>query len=1072
MKRLMALFAVGTVGLGISMGSHAANECRLKYKYGNSGNQYQWVNQGANLNLSRNNVGELSNVGTNDMRVTLEYKDLLGNTRFEDITLIRSGSLTIALPPTPLIGKHLRKIYCGNHATVTDTQTYINQFGNSAINIVNNARTTATTNVTNFVNSQVNQFTQQQGLNWRTTSQQAIDDVEAAFANAQAAATQTVANLQNDFPEVNDAINSTNNFSWNLSGSVIEQTQTNINDIWSELRRLDNKYQVSQTAGNLVSVNLSSDFPEIQNLVAHRCEFSPAYINSFDQRLQNLRREFARLDSKYRFSERGQNIQKALIHLSQQQMAAFNKLGSLKPCQVDLMSVVNAAEKDFVNFQRYVGNVANELSKLQAVQFKGSQAEFFRQAQNLLQSTEALLRELEAQRQRKARMEEADKAHQKAFEKVRNDIGPMHDFFEDKFGGDIVIAIGVMIKEQLPTWLTRDHERLKKNLEDEQRAAQAYHDAIVEYDRGMAMVGQRYGRWTQAINATVVSATQTRITIPDATKLIASLKRVPKFEAGNRAIESAIKCHQQFLNTLAQGAAVAGEILKQYQSAANTVTNQVLPDDVRNALHEYSQATLALANAVDWDETANTVGQSFQNSQRLVDSLTPLFNGDVTEANFQQRIQRILDGITTQASNELSRNIGNANNQFGRLQRQFGAWVSAREEFMRVSARHRNDAFRDTLKVADAALDLSGVWEEIGTHWSELRQCAADIQSKTANATQQFPSRLMAFINNKVQVVANALPPAIKTALTNTKNEADQLNRRYNQFLQAVTEANTAWNEFIAAKNIAVGSFQPLPTQNTTNLLHAAVDKFDAFDSKMQTVNSRWNSAMQKQGQFVTSLNSLKNSMGSVLGEGAADVVGLTYPAFNHNLVAQQLSQTGSLANKWELAKNTLPERLAAFLSGGLSPQVVSAVEQGLQQMQQKHQQIQSCLSNSTTARQFIGSNQRRNQAINNTVNGLQNDAQDVIDSLASLLPPSFNILNQVNGVLIEAGELADRIGNIGSTARNNIQNLVQSGINDLAAAKTCVLNNRNFNTDMRDDLLQDLNQNSSTPTMRRRISR
>ncbi len=1055
-----------------SSSSWAANECRLKYKSGNSGFRYQNVDQGRTTNLTRSNFKEAYNVGRNDMQLTLEYVDAFGRTQSEKMTLIKSGSATIPIPPVPLFNKKLKSIKCQRVATVIDTLAYTQRLGSSAGNIVSQATRDATTAINTAAQNTANLFSAQNAAQLKSRSEIAIADVRNALAAAKRGANNTTnkvrTNLARSFPEVNAAAAATQQYTWQVSDAVVSQGRQNIEATLAKLNQLDKKYKVSQTASALVSVNLAKDFPEINSLKNVRCRVSSSPLVKFQGGIANLKKELEKLDRKYKFSQGVKNVSQALVKIPSSSQRLLKTRVDFGKCSQAFGSFKRELASDYLLLNRYLASVLTELKKLRASQFKGQQGKFFQQIRKLITTTEQLLRELKAQEKRKNDMEAAEKAHEKAFERIKKDLGPIQDDLEKLPGGELIVAAGLEIKSLVPEWLTDDPKRTQQLLTAEIKAAEAYRKAIQEHEDGKLKVKRKFDQWVEQSGQTIKMASQLKIKLPRNSQLLKTLAAVPNLQALWQVGHTAVKCMD---TALAHAIKVAGTILdviEQYQKNVVKATLKSLPSDVAAALIELNASVVGLQQASDNAITLDDYNKAKNEFSATINSLMQLLNQDPSANNFQTRIDQLFNKLRADII-KLRRAGVTVEKKLSKAKAAAVRFSSAQAKLNQLGKKYRRQLAQDVFTVIKSAVGVEVQWNAVMAIPKQMADCADKFAVPLERSIKTFTSRLRKLLESKAQVAANAIPKPIKDKLSISLSGFREVQSKFVSLQRSVASAKTAFEQFSTAQQLAINSLVPLPKSDAVSRTQESVNKLNSLNQKLAKANDDWAQLNRAQQTALRQMADLANAMRSQANELRKDAQQLKYTAFNGNIIASQASGANNLIALWGKAARTLPNRLASLATGGLSAEIEAQINQGLNWMNSKQASLNSCISTAATKRSSIMSNSVKVAAVNRTIAGLNAEALAVINGLKSLVPPKPNLLSQVSGILNNAKQLISRLDGMKTQAANNFLSQVSSLRSQLNQAKSCVVNNLNQVDSKKSELLGLLNQPAQRNTRSRR---
>ncbi len=1062
MKKQLGFIVTLVMGFGLNS-VQAANECRLKYKNGTSSYQYRYIDKGQTITLLKSNFIEGQNVGRNDMKLKLEYKDLLGNSHNEYLNLIKKGGITIALPIIPLIGKTLKKVECKSYATIIDTEQYIAQFGSSVSSLVSQANTAAMASVNVAVNTAKNAFNPSAANTYKTNAETAIQVVVNAFNAAKNEVHSIPANLRTNlnqhFPEVNQAVNASSGYAWKLGSSVITQGKQNINNTLTEINRIDQKYAVSSTVSKLVSINLAKDFPELNRLKNNKCNLTTNSVIQFNTSFNSLATELGKLDKKYKFSKTVGKLTSTLITVSSKDRTLLRKFSKAKNCNTQWQKLQTQLDADANALGKYLARVKAELSKLKAAQFKGRQSAFFVEVQKLVKTTDALIKEHQAQQRRKNNMQKAQLEHARAYKRISNDLGPIQDDLNSFPGGFLIVETGLAIKNNVvPDWLTDDPKRLQQLLSAEIKAAEKYKKSIEVHQDGKLKVNQKFQAWLKQTGSTVKSATRLKIRLPRTNQLISLLSRPPKLQVIDKAFNTVSGCVKDFITLQFGVVQVIQKSIQQYLNNISKIAQDAIPVDVRKALNELNNAV----NDLSKKTISAAMGDSLKNTKSSLDKslnkLWRLFKQDPTKNNFANQFKNLFQQVK-QNLHALKADGTKASSDVKNYGTSIAKFFGAVDKLKRVMARHDISAWNDVKHLLNTATDVKVKWNEVNKLVNEVLLCADTFNRLIGQAEITFISRLNKLLESKVQVAVNSLPQNIKQKLQAIKSDLNSMQTKYNQFENAVNNAETAYQQASISRNDAVSSLVPFPKSDAPKKAQAALEKFNNLKLKLQTVDSKWKSLNTAQQKLTNDLGQLVTQMISKGTEVAADAKKLSSIPFDVSLVSSQLSGINNVYNKWNNAVSTLPSRLAALATGGMSTQIEAQIQQGISYMNSKNSELVTCVNTASTKRNSIGSQQQKTDAITQTLAGLHAQATAVRISLNALLPPTFNILNDIENTINKARVLSDRMVAIGTDASDQFMSNISSQLSQLNMAKNCVVSKHTMIGNKKIDLMNLINQ-------------
>lgn len=1071
--RQVVLPLISLLGLSLfSSSSWAANECRLKYKSGSAGFRYQNVDQGRTTNLTRSDFKEAYNVGRNDIQVTLQYVDILGRTQSEKMTLIKSGSVTIPLPPLPLINKKLKSIKCQRVATVIDTLNYTQRLGASASNIVSKATTDATGAINTAAQNAANLFSAQNAQQFKTRSEKSISDVRNALAAAKRGANNAASNVRTNmarhFPEVNTAVTATGKYSWQVSDAIVSQGRQNIERTLAKLQQLDRKYKVSQTTSQLISINLAKDFPELNSLKNLQCRVSDSPLVQFKGGLQKLRQELSKLDGKYQFSQGVQNVSKALITIPSASQRLLKSKVDFSKCEQSWNRLKKELTSDYKVLNRYLNSILRELKKLRSSQFKGQQAKFFQQVKVLLSSTEQLLRELKAQQAREDDMEAAETAHAKAFERIKKDLGPIQDDLEKLPGGSLLVMVGLELKSFVPAWLTDNPRRTQQLLNAEIKAAKAYHKAIQEHEDSKLKVKRKFDQWVKQSGETLKLATQLKIKLPRNSNLLKALGSIPSLKALDKAVDSSVKCLKDALNHAIKVSQIVLDAISQYQKNITTTAINSLPSDLAAAILELNAAANALnesgAPKIAWDSVQKSNSKLSSTLNLLWKKLTQ----DPSAGNFAKQVDELFKSLRAEVIG--LRKTGLAlGKQVSKAEAAGVRFARAVDKVNQLSKKYQRQLKADVRRLIKSAIAVEVNWKNVQKLSKQIADCADKYSSSLERAIKSFSSRLAKLLQSKAEVAANLIPKRIKDKLTATNSGFRELQSKFVSVQRSVAASKVAFDQFSSAQQLAVASLVPIPKSDAVNRTQESVNKLNNLNQKLVKTNDDWAKLNSAQQRVVRQLADLVGALNKQSNELRQDAQQLSYTAFNGSIITNQATAANNLVGLWSRAAQTLPSRLAGLATGGLSAEIESQINQGINWMNGKQSALLSCISTATSKRSSITSNSQKLAAVNKTIASLSTEAQAVINSLRSLVPPNPNVLSQVNSTLNKAKTLIARLDSIKNTAGSNFNSQVANLKSQLSQAKSCVTSNANQVDSKKSELLGVLNQNGQTTTRPRR---
>ncbi|MBV1910555.1 MAG: hypothetical protein KUG78_14735 [Kangiellaceae bacterium] len=1050
----------------------AANECRLKYKAGNSGYKYQSINKGQSTNLTKSDFKEAYNVGRNDIKLTLEYKDLTGRTRTEYMNLIKSGSATIPLPPIPLINKKLKKIKCQGYSTISDAVRLTQQLGNSASTLVSRATNAATASINTAATNASKLFTAQSANAYKRNSQTAIQSVTSALNAAKSSANATSSNIRTNlaqhFPEMNQAINASGQYGWQLKNTVMDQTKQNLTRTQSEVNRFDKKYNVSKTVSQLIRIDLAKDFPELNALKRVRCEISTGSIASFSGDLSRLKRELARLDKKYQFSKNVGKLSKTLATIPAADFRKLKSIAKRKDCSNSWQVLSKQIDTDGKLLSQYLSAVLKELKKLKASAFNRSQRQFYNEIKSLISRTESLIKEHKAQERRKTNLDEASANFDKSYKRIDNDLGPIQNDLEKFPGGSLVVDAGLLVKKQLPSWLTDDPKRLRQLLDAHARSTKSYDRAIKNHEEGKLKVKQKFDAWVRQSGKTIETATKLKVTLPKGNKLLVLLVKPPMLKVTEKAFIAAHKCLVESAANSLLVAQIAMEVIDQYLKNIGKVITDTIPEDVKKAMAQLNSAVVKLSATKLSELKSSSVEQARKDMDSRLKALWSQFSIDPTQKNFANQTNNIFKSIRA-AVLELKQTGINLSKELSGSEKTWVQVALAADNLTKVLNRHGKSNWRDITKLQKSIPGLKLKWNQLAKIPKSIADCASKTASALEKAITRFPTRLSKLIRTKASQVANALPQPIKDKLNRLKASLSSAHATSSQLINAITAANSAYQQYVESQRNAVGSLVPLPKQNAPQKAQQALTKLNVLKQKLATAESRWTNFDAAQTALRNDVAGLISVTNKQRGELRADAQRIVFAPFNTNLFATQLSGVNNLTNLWNKAIQKLPSRLAALVTGGLSTQIESQINQGITWMNSKNTSLLRCINAAAGNRSSIIDSNQKNAAINQTVQGLNTEATAVITNLNSLIPPRIDLLSRLGSIFSSANNLSNRIANISTTAASNFSTKISRFSSQLNQAKSCVINNHNQINDKKNELLNLLPSNTRTTHSHRR---
>lgn len=298
--------SLALVLLAASGAAAAADECRLKFRVNNSASTFtETLNAGASRTLSRNGLIEALNEGRNDLVLTLENMGAQTS-----VALLRSGTLTLLLPPTTLFtGQKLQAVQCRTYATVLDSQQALSRFANPA-QAVAQAAAVAQTQIEQAREQALSVYDPQKAvadmedlLGAMTAIQQKMTQagtVSRTHAPAPAPAPEPAATLAARFPELAAALEASDNLRAGVPAHVVADARTRSAALLEKLQALDRRYRVGAATPAVAVPTLAQHFPEVEALRTSACRVEPPPLPHFDVQA----RAFAS-DLRTRLAQRG-----------------------------------------------------------------------------------------------------------------------------------------------------------------------------------------------------------------------------------------------------------------------------------------------------------------------------------------------------------------------------------------------------------------------------------------------------------------------------------------------------------------------------------------------------------------------------------------------------------------------------------------------------------------------------------------------------------------------------------------------------------------------------------------------
>lgn len=1057
MKQLIFIFIV-TI---LSFSTQAANECKLRYKTNGSAFKTETINKGSSKNLTRSNFTEAYNIGRNDMKLTLEYFDVFTQrNKTETLNLLKVGNKTVSLPIIPLINKKLKRIQCKNYSTVADAQKYIRQFGTSANTLVTNATNQATAAVTSAASAAVNTFSSQTANALKSSAQTAINQLNNQYNQAKNAAKNNTSKIQTNlsarFPEVKTAVNATQSYSWKLSDAVMTQGEQNIQNTLANLNRIDKKYKVSQTASNLTKVNLSKDFPELNQLVNQQCDLANPVFKRFNSDFSKIQKQINQLDKKYALSKNAGKLSVALVKVPRVDIAKITRFNQFKQCSKDWTKFTKGIEGDVKIYAAYSKTLIKELKKIDKRILTASQQQFIKEVSKLLKASDVLNKEQKRQKSRKSNMYVAQKAHQAALNKVENDVGPMGDYLEKLPAGELLVEPLAYLKNQLPDWMTRDPKRLKANLADARKKGLAYEKAVNDYDSGFDKIQTKYNLWNKQIGTTLKVGTRLKVKLPNGSPLWKILQSVPRYKSLSNGFTTLISCTLESIKITTEAFKVFDNALNQYVNNIDRILNSVLPKDVKRALIEVQTAIKQVNDAGIPKYLIPNPDATFLAIKKDVNKLNTLIKNIAKGPNIVNQFNTALSALQ-RSGKKRQGSIGAFKTNITKLTKSIVNLANKSAALGNVLKKHaKSKEMQQLVSAIDSTMGTG--WTGVKTSMTKSVSCISDSVRNTGTVASTISTRIKSFLKNKSQVAGAALPAPIKNSLKALIADLNQLDNKYQQFSVAVGSATSAYGQMAQSRNQAVAALVPVLKSNAPQKVQQVIDKMTILKQKLAALNNKSTALSNSERKFVADLTTFASELIKLSGKLASEANSLAYSAFDTSVVSKQINGANNVLNKWLIAGQKLPERVASLATGGLSDQVKSQIESGIAQMNSLNSSLLQCVSNASNKRNELLSQQRRTQAINQTVAGLSADATATIVSLQALLRPSLNILSKVNAAINKAIRLSDRIQSIATTATNNFVQNASNIQRDFNSAKQCVTSKKGQILSKKSQLSQLLN--------------
>lgn len=1069
----------------------------------NSSYQFQNINAGATVTLNKQALAEALNDGRNDILISLESTNFSGQTTTSSTTLVKNAGPTLVLPPMLFNGMKLKTAHCKSFATVLDTQQYLSQFGSptqvvtAATGVAQTAAQLAQTAAVNLFNpnsaTQLQQAVQAAGTEANQFLQQAPQAGQAAIAVAQS-------NFANHFPELHTAITASMAVSNRIGVAAQQQAQADLQGLQQELLRLDQKYRASQTVQSLFTIDLPLEFPEINSLQNQRCSLTAPPLAELVAQTEVMANTLTALLSKYQPAAAAlpqYRLDPPTKSVVDQAQAASTCLTNT---QRDLQGAANDLSL-FTSHLRDAERELQSLSNDTTLAGNASAAEFMAEVGKALESVRKMQPELDRLVAVRDQLASPFAAAQSAYAAFDPGGRPVYRFQPDGsvlLNAQAILtplqtaqletqALGVAegatpLQKTAPAWAAT-----WKDLPDAYgRWTQTIRALRETAQRGRLdsrTTGRLFGLFDQlrplamdarALTATTACAENHAARWDLANGVLRSYNatfwlKLPQTAVAGAAEMLPADVYQQMQTTLESAKHLQGLITPAALLATPPPVTSERLDRTIGALRLFATLLptgLSMREIFDAIDNALEIGAPQSASVAdLLGSINVNLPVDLPSS------QEVLEGIGLRATWEdikvnkdfldHLRNSATVANQFGQDLTELAGMIG-----------RTTQPNRDVNDVKTVALALEQVRASVWASTANQSGCADRLTQATTSAVQSFDPRLQAFFERRRQALLNAIPPDLKAALSDLLIKTNALLPQYSNVIQkglAVGPAFTALStsllplQFPGVVTVLPGPGNalavPMPdtqsrvTINSSGSLvgrtQEAQAKVDALNTALSALEQAGESARVSNDQFLQSLQTYNQRIAfykAGMPRDLAQLLGVesTFQLIDWVMfpvtVRVEAEVVQSLTPKWQAAVTATPGRLAALLPiPGPTPEMQQALQAGHDFIQQRLAELNSCLSTANARRVSIGQPSQVTSAVNQTVSGLQSEAQTVINNLNALLPPSFNILNQAESALQNASTLAQRVSNAGATATQTLNTNINTLRTEMLTAATCV---------------------------------
>jgi hypothetical protein len=972
-----------------------------------------------------NNLGEIENVGRNDfvVRTSGAFGALADNRLVRNV-----GGGTLVFPPAAWSGLQLQRISCQPLATVYDATDYMAAFGDDAVALVAQATQVAQAAIAEARAEALAHFTsahEAMAAQGQATAQQTRASWESFQEAAASLTALPPAIVEQHFPELHLALQSTQAYGYGLPASTVELWRSHVAGARDALLTLDASLGVSQTVGQIAALDLGEAFPEVLALQGATCSLDPAPWNRVLARYAELDRNLRDLGQAV-VSLWPSTIADPLL----EDLVAMGARMAQGPCDAELEGLARSMSADRGALQRYLADAQRAMQGVDARALTAGQAEFARGLSALGEQTGTLLRLLLEQ------------------ERLEQDV----EFRADEVQQARIRLVGDSGGRSRPAWHSPDYwdrrarqgdpEELEAEVEALDTAAARYEAAVLAREAGWSELGRQWEAWRGSAGSLTGLVPRLQVRVRGVEELVRALSGPPALRTPGAAVSRASAC-------LSQASRRLSDEFREFQA-----TSQRLLDAVRTALLtppispelqvrlEAVQVARGLAQTRAGEVAvafADLAGRPPVLAGRVA-QLVAVLSGDPAASGYLQEVDAQLDAVR--------RGAEDLTESRQRLQGALSAHAAADSAFRGELAALGEEVLPGSpweggLNTLEAA--MGGLGQDLdaaGAGAASALACAATLAEGVEGVRTSTPARVEAYLASVAGILGESagalVPPRVRTASEAALVASSELLEAWDGVLQKAAAVGSAAEEFVTAyAALSLPALRP-PGAHGSEVAAVQESAMALWQASHLLLQAR-GELQQPQTRFGERLATLAEALASSGMNAAGQGAGIAWEAVDLNLISGEYEKAQLLAERWGSAASTFPQRMLAFLGPAVPPALQNQMNSLMATLDQRSAQLEACVSQGTAARAATQAGTHASQALSEATSGLQVLAQEVISDLSGIFPPSPGIFGEVAGIFQNAGTLQTRLQGMAGAAATSFQTVAAEAIEGALAAGSCV---------------------------------